>query len=209
MDARFIPNAGKTMSLDPNRAPRGLDEHVLAEEKYSFSRLSYELRRADGRWEKHERNLFRRPDACVVLPYDAQRGQLLLTRQFRLGAFMNDSTPGLLEACAGTLDAGEAPDACMRREAMEEMGLKLGELRFLFEAFVSPAASTEKLYFFVAPYGPDDRVGEGGGMEHEGEEIEVVEAAFVEVLREAEAGAIRDGKTLTLLYWLKNSGLME
>jgi nudix-type nucleoside diphosphatase (YffH/AdpP family) len=196
------------MSHDHKPAPRGLDETILADEKYSFSRLTYELRRADGRWERHERNLFRRPDACVLLPYDSGRGQVLLTRQFRLGAFMNDRTPGLLEACAGTLDPGEAPDACMRREAMEEMGLKVDELRFLFEAFVSPAATTEKLYFFVAPYSLAARVGDGGGMEEEGEEIEVVEAAFAEVLREAEAGAIRDGKTLTLLYWLKASGLM-
>jgi nudix-type nucleoside diphosphatase (YffH/AdpP family) len=188
---------------------RGLHEEVLAREKYSFSRIAYDLRRADGRWEKHERNLFRRPDAAVLLPYDAQRGTVLLTRQFRLGAFMNDSTPNLLEACAGTIDPFEAPDACMRREAMEEIGLRVGEMRFLFEAFVSPAATTEKLYFFVAPYGPEARVGAGGGMEDEGEEIEIVEAGFDEILREAEGGAIRDGKTLTLLYWLKASGLMS
>ena len=187
---------------------RNLDEDVLAREKYSFSRLTYDLRRADGRWEKHERNLFRRPDAAVLLPYDAGRGKVLLTRQFRLGAFMNDSTPGLLEACAGTIDPGEAPEACMRREAMEEIGLRVEELRFLFEAFVSPAATTEKLSFFVAPYTPEARVGVGGGMEEEGEEIEIVEAGFDDILREAQAGAIRDGKTLTLLYWLQASGLM-
>lgn len=187
---------------------RNLDEDVLAREKYSFSRLTYDLRRADGRWEKHERNLFRRPDAAVLLPYDAGRGKVLLTRQFRLGAFMNDSTPGLLEACAGTIDPGEAPEACMRREAMEEIGLRVDELRFLFEAFVSPAATTEKLHFFVAPYTPEARVGVGGGMEEEGEEIEIVEAGFDDILREAQAGAIRDGKTLTLLYWLQASGLM-
>jgi nudix-type nucleoside diphosphatase (YffH/AdpP family) len=187
---------------------RHLDEEVLAQEKYSFSRLTYDLRRADGRWEKHERNLFRRPDAAVLLPYDAGRGKVLLTRQFRLGAFMNDSTPGLLEACAGTIDPGEAPEACMRREAMEEIGLRVDELRFLFEAFVSPAATTEKLHFFVAPYTPEARVGVGGGMEEEGEEIEIVEAGFDDILREAQAGAIRDGKTLTLLYWLQASGLM-
>jgi nudix-type nucleoside diphosphatase (YffH/AdpP family) len=122
-------------------APRDLDEEVLAREKYSFSRLTYELRRADGRWEKHERNLFRRPDAAVLLPYDSKRGKVLLTRQFRLGAYMNDSTLNLLEACAGTIDAGEPPDACMRREAMEEIGLHVADMRFLFEAFVSPAAT--------------------------------------------------------------------
>ena len=194
---------------EKHAAPRGLDEEVLAREKYSFSRLTYELRRADGRWEKHERNLFRRPDAAVLLPYDSKRGKVLLTRQFRLGAYMNDSTLNLLEACAGTIDAGEPPDACMRREAMEEIGLHVADMRFLFEAFVSPAATTEKLFFFVAPYGPEMRVGDGGGMEKEGEEIEIVEASFDETLRAAATGAIRNGKTLTLLYWLKASGLMD
>jgi GDP-mannose pyrophosphatase NudK len=193
----------------PGALVRDLAEKILAQEKYSFSRLDYELRHADGSWKKHQRNLFRRPDAAVLLPYDSQRGKVLLTRQFRLGAYMNDETPGLLEACAGTIDPGEAPGACMTREAMEEMGLRVDELRFLFEAFVSPAATTEKLYFFVAPYAPEARVGAGGGMEEEGEEIEIVEADFAEVLQEAEAGAIRDGKTLTLLYWLKASGLMD
>jgi nudix-type nucleoside diphosphatase (YffH/AdpP family) len=194
--------------MSDDKIVRDLEERVLAQEKYSFSRLDYALRHADGSWKKHERNLFRRPDAAVLLPYDSARGKVLLTRQFRLGAYMNDKTPALLEAAAGTIDPGEAPEACMTREAMEEMGLRVGALRLLFEAFVSPAATTEKLFFFVTPYSPAARVGAGGGMEEEGEEIEVVEADFAEVLREAEAGAIRDAKTLTLLFWLKASGLM-
>jgi nudix-type nucleoside diphosphatase (YffH/AdpP family) len=192
----------------PEAIVRDLAEQVLAQEKYSFSKLDYELRHADGSWKKHERNLFRRPDAAVLLPYDAKRGKVLLTRQFRLGAYMNDKTPSLLEAAAGTIDPGEAPDVCMIREAMEEMGLRVDAIRLLFEGFVSPAASTEKLYYFVAPYAPEARVAAGGGLEDEGEDIEVIEADFAEVLREAETGSIRDGKTLTLLYWLRASGLM-
>jgi nudix-type nucleoside diphosphatase (YffH/AdpP family) len=188
---------------------RDLKEKVLARGKYVYSDVTYDLRRADGRWERHERHLFRRPDAATLLPYDSQRKMLLLTRQFRLGAHMNDKTENLLEACAGTLDPGEAPDACMRREAMEEMGLKVGEMRFLFEAFVSPAATTEKLHFFVAPYAPEARVAAGGGMEDEGEEIEVIEAAWSDILSQADKGWIRDAKTLLLLYWLKASGLMD
>ena len=143
------------------------------------------------------------------MPYDPLRKKLLLTRQFRLGAYMNDKTPNLLEACAGTLDPGEAADVCMRREAMEEMGLQVSEMRFLFEAFVSPAATTEKLYFFVAPYTPEARVAAGGGMEDEGEEIEVIEASWDDVLAQSAKGEIRDAKTLMLVYWLKASGLMD
>jgi GDP-mannose pyrophosphatase NudK len=188
---------------------RDLQEKVLACDKYSYSSVTYDLQRADGRWEAHTRSLFRRPDAVTLLPYDAQRGKVLLTRQFRLGAHMNDRSPGLLEACAGTLDPGEDPEACMRREAHEEMGLEVGEARFLFEAFVSPAATTEKLYFFVAPYAPQARVAVGGGLEEEGEEIVVIEADFDEVLAQAGRGDIRDAKTLALVYWLAASGFMR
>jgi nudix-type nucleoside diphosphatase (YffH/AdpP family) len=187
---------------------RDFEETVLVSDKYSYSGVTYVLRRADGRWEQHKRSLFRRPDAVTVLPYDAARGKVLLTRQYRLGAYVNDRSPSLLEACAGTLDPGEAPEGCMRREAHEEMGLEVGEARFLFEAFVSPAATTEKLYFFVAPYAPEHRVAAGGGLEDEGEDIEVIEADFSEVLAQAARGEIRDAKTLTLVYWLKGSGLM-
>lgn len=188
---------------------RGLEEKILAREKYTFSRVDYELHMADGRWAKIERNLFRRPDATVILPYDPARKMVLLTRQFRLGAYMNDATTGLLEACAGTIDGDEDPEACIRRESMEEMGLQVEEVRFLFQSFVSPAASTEKLYFYIAPYSPAMRVAAGGGMEEENEEIEVIEAPFAEVLHQADSGEIRDLKTLNLLYWLNASGLME
>jgi nudix-type nucleoside diphosphatase (YffH/AdpP family) len=193
--------------LDPP-PPRDLEERVLVSDKYSYSSVTYRLQRAGGGWEPHSRSLFRRPDAVTVLPYDAARGKVLLTRQFRLGAHMNDKTPSLLEACAGTLDPGEDPEACMRRESLEEMGLEIGEARFLFEGFVSPAATTEKLYFFVAPYAPEKRVADGGGLEDEGEDIAVIEADFSDMVAWAEKGEIRDAKTLVLLYWLKASGLM-
>lgn len=187
---------------------RNVEQTILCEEKYRFSRVTYQWRCNDGRLESHVRNLFQKPDACVVLPYDAQRRTLLLTRQFRLGAYMNDSTMGLLEACAGTIDGDEPAEACVIREAMEELGLQIHAPRKLFEAFVSPAASTEKLHFFVAPYRADARIAPGGGLVEEGEHIEVIEADYDAVLRSALAGEIRDAKTLTLLYWLQASGLM-
>ena len=185
-----------------------LGETLLADGRFKLTLTSVKVAETDGATRTLSHEIYHQAGAAALLLFDPTRGTVLLVRQFRLGAYMNDSTPGLLEACAGTIDPGEAPDACMKREAMEEMGLRVENLRPLFEAFVSPAATTEKLYFFVAPYAPEARVGVGGGMEEEGEEIEVVEAAFDEILREAEAGALRDGKTLTLLYWLKASGLM-
>jgi nudix-type nucleoside diphosphatase (YffH/AdpP family) len=196
------------MTKDDAPPLRNLEEKILVSDKYVYSGVTYDLQRADGRWEAHRRSLFRRPDAVTVLPYDALRKKVLLTRQFRLGAHMNDGSPGLLEACAGTLDPGEDPEACMRRESLEEMGLEIGEARFLFEAFVSPAATTEKLYFFVASYAPESRVAAGGGLEDEGEDIQVIEADFGDVLAQAGRGEIRDAKTLTLAYWLAASGLM-
>ncbi len=188
---------------------RDLKETVLAKGKYVYSQLTYALRGVDGVFRPQRRFLFRRSDAATILPYDAARKTLILTRQFRLGAYMNDGIRELLEACAGVIDPGETPLAAIRREAMEETGLRLDAPEFLFEAFVSPASSTEKLHFFVAPYDPTARVAAGGGLAEEDEDIEVVEVAFAEALDMAARGRIRDAKTLVLLYWLEASGRMD
>jgi nudix-type nucleoside diphosphatase (YffH/AdpP family) len=114
----------------------------------------------------------------------------------------------MIEACAGLLD-GDDPETCIRREAEEELGLRLGKVRRVFEAFMSPGSITERVTFFVAPYAPSDRVGHGGGEKHEGEDIEVLELKFCDAMAMMEAGEIFDGKTIMLLQHAMLAGLLE
>jgi nudix-type nucleoside diphosphatase (YffH/AdpP family) len=140
-------------------------------------------------------------DAAAVLPYDPERNVALLVRQPRAPVILRGEA-ALLEAPAGRLEPGEAPEDCVRREAMEEVGVRLSEVTFVAAPFAMPAVSTERIHLFLARYSADDRVAEGGGAEGEQENITVSEEPLPELWRRARAGEIADSKTLILLYAL-------
>ena len=89
----------------------------------------------------------------------------------------------------------------VRAEAEEETGYRLGEIRKIFEAFMSPGSVTEKLHFFVAEYEPSMRVGSGGGVPDEGEDIEVLELPIDQALAMIGDRRIVDAKTIMLLQY--------
>ena len=124
---------------------------------------------------------------------------MLLTRQFRYPAFVNGWDDLLIEAAAGLLD-NAAPEERIRAEVEEELGYRLGAVHKVFECFMSPGSVTEKLHFFVAEYEPSMRVGAGGGLPEEGEDIEVLEFGIDEALAMVADGRIADAKTILLLY---------
>jgi len=101
---------------------------------------------------------------------------------------------------------GDDPETCARREASEETGVRIATARHAFDAFTSPGALTEKISCFVAPYGAADRIGAGGGVDAD-ERIEVVEIEYKQAETMIAAGAIRDAKTIALIYYAKATGL--
>jgi nudix-type nucleoside diphosphatase (YffH/AdpP family) len=114
----------------------------------------------------------------------------------------------LIEVCAGLLDK-HSPEECIRKETAEETGYSIGEVRKVFEVYMSPGSVTEILYLFVAPYTADMKQDDGGGLAHEQENIEVLEMPFAEALRMVETGEIRDAKTVMLLQYAQIHRLLE
>lgn len=172
---------------------------TLSDHWYTLRKVTFDLRRRDGQWQTLSREAYDRGNGAALLLFDPRRRTVVLTRQFRLPAFLNGSSDGMLvEACAGLLD-GEDPETCIRREAEEETGYRVRQPRKVFEAYMSPGSVTEKLHFFVAEYEPSDRVLAGGGMQEEGEDIEVIEMPLDEALAGIASGRIQDGKTVMLL----------
>ncbi|MEU9640230.1 NUDIX domain-containing protein [Streptomyces tendae] len=199
-----LDRAGRGLDRNPGVVVR--DVELTSEGWHVLRRTTFDYRRRDGRWETQRRETYDRGNGAVVLPYDTARGRVLLTRQFRYPAYVNDHPDGMLvEAAAGLLDADDPVEA-VRRESAEELGVVLGPLTHVLDAYMSPGSVTERLHFFAAPYTPADRTGAGGGVEEEGEDIEVLELPFAEALAMTRDGRIADGKTVMLLQWAALDG---
>ena len=171
---------------------------LLSDNYGTLKTTTLDWRRADGKWQTQERETYDRGGAATILPYNLARRTVVLIKQFRYPTFVNGYDDLMIEAIAGMLD-GEAPEVRIRAEAEEESGYRLHDVHKVFEVFMSPGALTEKIHFFLAEYEPHMRVGDGGGLVHEGEEIEVLELPINEALAMIADGRIVDAKTIMLL----------
>ncbi|ANW00073.1 NUDIX domain-containing protein [Bradyrhizobium icense] len=179
---------------------RTKNERVLSDDYHVLESVTFEYRRSNGEWQPQTREIFYRDDAATLLPYNLAGRTVVLVRQFRYPAYANGYDDLLIEAAAGLLDDA-SPEERIRAEAEEETGYRLGEVRKVFEAFMSPGAVTEKLHFFVAEYEAAMRVGDGGGLADEGEDIEVLELPIDQALAMISDGRIVDAKTIMLLQY--------
>ena len=187
---------------------RNIEKKVLSDNWYTLNKYSYDYQRPSGEWERQEREAYDRGNGSTILLYNATKQSVILTRQFRLPTFISGNTDGMLvEACAGLLEEHNAED-CIKKEAEEETGYKINKVEKIFEAYMSPGAVTEILYFFVAEYSDAMKVSEGGGLEHEQEDIEVLELSFDDAFAMIASGEIKDAKTIILLQYAKINQLL-
>lgn len=185
-----------------------LKTEILSDNWYTLKKITYGYLKSDGTWQTHSREAYDRGNGATILLYNKEQKTVILTRQFRLPSFVNGNSTGMLiEACAGLLDKDNAED-CIKRETEEETGYKITEVRKIFEAYMSPGSVTELLYFFVAEYSKSMKVHEGGGIEHEQENIEVLEIPVQQAMEMIDNGEIKDGKTIMLLQYVKLNNLL-
>ena len=178
-----------------------VEDEVLSDNWYVLRKVTYRIRRGEGNWDTHSREAYDRGNGATVLLYNRAQRTVVLTRQFRLPTYVNGNATGMMiEACAGLLD-GDNPEACVRREVLEESGYAVHDVRKIFEIYMSPGSVTEVLHFFVAEYEPGQRQHDGGGVADEGEDIEVMEVPFDEAIADVARGAIKDAKTVMLLQY--------
>jgi nudix-type nucleoside diphosphatase (YffH/AdpP family) len=177
------------------------DVRLLSDNHYTLKTTTFEWRRGNGEWQTQHRESYDRGNGATLLPYSLAQRTVVLVRQFRYPAYVNGYDDLLIEAAAGLLDDA-SPEARIRAEAEEETGYRLRDVKKVFEAFMSPGSVTEKLHFFVAEYEPSMRIGAGGGLASEGEDIEVLELPFDEALAMIGDGRIVDAKTIMLIQYV-------
>lgn len=186
---------------------RIIDSKILSNDWYTLKKYTFQLQRQNGDWQQQNREVYDRGNGATILLYNRQRRTVILTRQFRFPVYVNGHNGLLIEAAAGLLDNMD-PESRIKAEVEEETGFHVSHVEKVFEAYMSPGSVTEKLYFYIAEYQADDRTSAGGGIEAEGEDIEVLEMGLDEALAAIESGLIVDGKTIMLLYHVALKGIL-
>lgn len=177
-----------------------IKDKLLSDNYFILRNYTYELTRSNGDVVRHKREVYDRGNGATILLYDPVRRTVLLTSQFRYPAMVNGHDDLMIETPAGLLDHA-APGDRIRAEVEEETGFRVGAITPLFDLFMSPGSVTERLYFFAAPYDPQDQVGPGGGCAEEGEDIGLLEMPLEDALAAIRDGRIRDAKTVILLHY--------
>jgi GDP-mannose pyrophosphatase NudK len=187
---------------------RILEEKLLSDHWYVLKATTFELQRRSGQWQRQQRETYDRGNGATILLYNRAQQTVMLTRQFRFPTYVNGNADGMMvEACAGLLDKDDAA-TCIKRETEEETGFRIDHVKKVFEAYMSPGSVTERLYFFVGEYAAANKVSDGGGHHHEGEDIEVLELSLDAALAMVTTGEICDGKTIMLLQYAKLNNLL-
>lgn len=181
---------------------------LLSDNWYILNKVTYSYQKENEVPQTHIREIYDRGNGAAILLYNAYKKTVILTRQFRLPTFLNGNKSGMMiEVCAGLLDQDNAEE-CIIRETEEETGYRLNKVQKVMETYMSPGAVTEILYLFVGEYDETMKVSEGGGLDHEQENIEVLEYTFDEAYAMIESGEILDAKTILLLQHAKIKGLL-
>ena len=159
--------------------------------------------RFDGKMSEPVRRLvFERGDAGAAIIFNRDTQKVLLINQFRYPTY--DKGPGWMqEVVAGIIDPNETPENALRRELIEEIGYRVGDLIHITTLYPSPGGSSEQIMLYYAEVGNTDRFAAGGGLASEGEDIQITEVALPELWRALDAGEIMDAKTIIGVMWLR------
>ncbi|MFV7234686.1 MULTISPECIES: GDP-mannose pyrophosphatase NudK [Flavobacterium] len=181
---------------------------LLSDNWYILNKVTFDYQKKDDSWITQKREVYDRGNGAAILLYNAQQKTVILTRQFRLPTYLNGNETGMMiEVCAGLLDE-DHPEQCIIRETEEETGYRITKVDKVMETYMSPGAVTEILYLFVGEYDESMKVSDGGGVEHEEENIDVIEMSYDEAYAMIESGEIKDAKTIMLLQYAKIKNLV-
>ncbi|PRZ28066.1 GDP-mannose pyrophosphatase NudK [Flavobacterium granuli] len=181
---------------------------LLSDNWYTLNKVTFDYQKKDHTWITQKREVYDRGNGAAILLYNSQKKTVILTRQFRLPTYLNGNESGMMiEVCAGLLDQ-DHPEQCIIRETEEETGYRITKVEKVMETYMSPGAVTEILYLFVGEYDESMKVSDGGGLEEEEENIEVMEMSYDEAYSMIESGLIKDAKTILLLQHAKIKGLI-
>ena len=173
-----------------------IDKAVLQYEKFN-GEMSEEITRLN----------FNRGDSVAVLLYDERKDSVILVKQFRYPAYVNNGPGWIFEVVAGVMEEGRDAVSVARAELLEEAGYEVADLELISRFYVSPGGTSERIYLYLGL--AHRKIGSGGGLVGEHEDIQVVEIPLDEAMKMVETGEICDAKTIIALQWLRLQRIQE
>jgi ADP-ribose pyrophosphatase len=147
------------------------------------------------------REVFERGQAGAVLPYDPQRDEVVLIRQFRAGTYAAGRHPWTWEVVAGIIEENETAEDMVRREMVEEANLSVDELLPIQDLMLTPGACSEACRIFL---GRVDTAKAGGvfGLADEHEDILVKVLPFAEAYAMVQRNEVDNAVAVVAVLWL-------
>ncbi|MCF7560059.1 NUDIX domain-containing protein [Sabulilitoribacter multivorans] len=188
---------------------KNIQSTLLSDNHYILKKYNFQYLMDNGTWVNQMREVYDRGDGAGILLYNKEKQTIILIKQFRMPTYLNDNKDGfIIEICAGLLDK-DNPEACIIREVEEEVGYRIKTVKKVYEAYSSPGVMTEKMHFFVGEYTDTMKVNDGGGLDSEHEDIEVLEIPFTEAIDMLNSGKIEDTRTIVLLQYAQINRLLD
>ncbi len=187
---------------------KNITSTVLSSFWGKLERVDFDFKFKNGSWERLSHEAYGKSDGVAVLLYNPETKKVMLSKQFRIPVYISGVSEGYsIEVCGGSIDEGELPETCVIREAEEELGYKISDLKAVSTVFLSPGIVRERVHLFIAQYKDSDKTDNGGGLEVEGEEIEVLEIPFTKALQMVDSHDIIDARTIMLLQYVQINNL--
>ena len=171
------------------------------EQSYSgFRQVHTYTYREDGSGLSARREIVSGQHAIAVVAYDPRLKQLVMIRQFRLGAQLGTGRGFSVELAAGLIDPGETPKTAARRELFEETGLKAAHIAPMCQFLTTPGITDEVLHIFYAEVDAQELVGEAG-HESESEQTFPFTLTLDEAMEAIDNNTIYNGIVMVALMW--------
>ncbi|WP_242132201.1 NUDIX domain-containing protein [Aestuariivivens marinum] len=194
-----------------NKRIKNISTKIVSQFWGKLERIDFDYYFKKGGWKRLSHEAYGKSDGVAILLYNPQTNKVVLSKQFRIPVYVAGVNQGYsIEVCGGAVDKGESPEACVMREAQEELGYKVSNVTHISTVFLSPGIVRERVHLFIGEYSDRDKMHYvGGGLEIENEEIEVLELSFKEALKMIDTNEIIDARTIMLLQYIKIKEMIE
>jgi len=181
-----------------------LARRVVSDFWGTLQHINFDFTFKNGRTANLTHEVYGKSDGVALLLFNKDAKTVLLTRQFRMPMYVAGINDGFsYEVCGGSIDDGETPEESVIREAKEEIGYDVLNLQKVTTLFLSPGLVREQVYLYVGQFNNNCRVGLGGGVDDENEEVDVLEVTVDKALKMIDNNTIVDARTILLLQHIR------